>query len=152
MRIKGSWAIVWAAPVLAAATAASAQEVLHAPDAIRSCLCREQSVSALANDVLQQNKLYEEKRKALETLDNDVRSRRAQVNVANQGEVDAFRQLLERRDQASAEFAGPVTRNYSDTVARYNDAVAAFNNACAGKAYDPDVLAQVRSNLSCPKP
>jgi hypothetical protein len=148
------WAKVAVASLLLPAMAgpARAQQVLSSPEAIRSCLCQEQSVTALANEVLQQNRVYEEKRKALESLDNEVRARRAQINVANQSEVDAFKQLLDRRDQAGAEFAGPVTRNYSDMVARYNGAVASFNDACAGKAYDSDVLAQVRANLACPRP
>jgi hypothetical protein len=141
------------APLLLAAMAAPApaQQVLSAPEAIRSCLCQEQSVTALANEVLQQNRAYEEKRKELEGLDNEVRARRAQINVGNQSEVDTFKQLLDRRDQAGAEFAGPVTRTYSDMVARYNAAVASFNQACAGKSYASDVLTQVRSNLTCPR-
>jgi hypothetical protein len=134
------------------AATAGAQQVLSAPDAVRSCLCQEQTVSTLASSVLQQNRVYEDRRKALENLDNEVRARRAQINVSNQGEVDAFKQLLDSRDQAAAEFGGPVTRTYSDMVARYNAAVASFNSGCAGKAYDPDVLAQVRSNLVCPRP
>lgn len=151
---RQAWAGAVAGALLAGAAAvpAMAQQVLHSPDEIRSCLCEEQSVTALADEVLRQNRIYEERRKALETLDNEVKTRRAAVNVQDHSQVDAFKQLLDRRDEAADTFAGPVTKNYADTVARYNQAVGAFNASCAGKAYDPDVLAQVRSNLICPKP
>lgn len=134
-----------------AITTASAQQVLHAPDQIRSCLCEQRSVKTLSDAVQQQSRHYEERRQALEALDNEVRTRRGQVNIANQSEVDAFKHLLDQRDAAADNFAGEVTHNYADTVKRYNDAVATFNAGCAGKAYDPDVLGQVESNLSCPK-
>jgi hypothetical protein len=137
---------------LGSAGPASAQEVLHAPDAIRSCLCQEQSVSALAAQVLQQNGVYEERRKSLEALNEQVRTQRPQVNVNDPQAVDAFKRLLDQRDQAADAFAGPVTHGYADEVAHYNQTVAAFNSQCGGKAYDPEVLAQVRSNLSCPRP
>ena len=151
---RQAWAGIVAGTLLAGGPAAPAmaQQVLHSPDEIKSCLCEEQSVTALADEVLRQNRTYEERRKALETLDNEVKTRRAAVNVQDQTAVDAFKQLLDRRDEAADSFAGPVTKNYADTVARYNQAVAGFNASCAGKAYDPEVLAQVRSNLICPKP
>jgi uncharacterized protein YukE len=153
MRITALASAVAALFLVPGAIAASdAQEVLRAPAAIRSCLCQEQSVSTLANDVLQQNKVYEDRRKTLESLDSEVRARRAQINVANQSEVDAFKNLLDQRDRAADGFAGEVTRSYSDAVTRYNQSVAEFNAGCAGKAYDQEVLREVRANLSCPKP
>lgn len=131
---------------------ASAQQVLHAPDQIRACLCEQQSVKTLAEVVQQQSRVYEQRRQALEALDKEVSTKRPQVNVANQSDVDAFKHLLDERDAAADSFAGEVTQTYADAVRRYNQAVSTFNANCSGKAYDPQVLAQVQNNLSCPKP
>ena len=132
--------------------AASAQQVLHEPDQIRACLCEQQAVKTLADTVQQQSRIYDQRRQALEALDKEVTTQRPQVNVANQSDVDAFKHLLDQRDAAADNFAGETTQTYAAAVRRYNQAVATFNANCSGKAYDPQVLPQVQSNLSCPKP
>src|SRR5216683_3339681 len=85
------------------------------------------------------------------TAHEQVRTTRPLVNVANPADVDAFKRLLERRDHAADALASDATKSYSEAVARYNEAVAAYNGNCAGKAYDPDQLAELRRTLSCPK-
>lgn len=148
------WAGAAAAVLLApwAIAPASAQQVLHAPDQIRACLCEHQSVATLSDAVQQQSRIYDQRRQALQALDKEVTTRRPQVNVSNQSDVDAFKHLLDQRDAAADNFAGEVTQSYAEAVRRYNQAVATFNANCSGKAYDPQVLPQVQSNLSCPKP
>jgi hypothetical protein len=132
--------------------AAPAQELARSPEQIRGCLCQERSLGALNTEVQNQSRLYEDKRQAFQQLDKEVQTARPKVNVNDRSEVDAFKRLLERRDAAADTLAGEATRNYSDAVTRYNQAVAAYNGGCAGKAYDPDQLAELRRNLSCPAP
>ncbi len=131
--------------------AAAAQDVVRAPEQIRNCLCQERSVGALNTEVQAQNRAYEEKRQAFQALDKQVQTTRPSVNVAKQGDVEAFKRLLEQRDHAADDLASNATKSYSDAVARYNQAVAAYNGSCAGKSYDPDQLAELRRTLSCPK-
>lgn len=138
--------------VLASTAPVQAQVVLRSPQEIQQCLCTERSVSALAQDVVVRNRIYEERRRQVEQLEAEVASRRNQVNVSVPTEVEAFRQLLQQRDQAVDAFATDVTRDYSDAVNAYNRRVSEFNTSCAGKSYDPDVLAQVRQSLVCPQP
>jgi len=128
------------------------QELERSPEQIRGCLCQERSLAALNADVQSQSHLYEDKRQAFQQLDKEVQTARPKVNVNDRSEVDAFKRLLERRDAAADMLAGEATRNYSDAVTRYNQAVAAYNTGCAGKAYDPDQLAELRRSLSCPAP
>ncbi|HEX9489103.1 MAG TPA: hypothetical protein VF930_02390 [Stellaceae bacterium] len=130
---------------------AAAQELVRAPEQIRGCLCQERSVGALNAEVQTQSRAYEEKRQAFQALDKQVQTTRPSVNVADQADVDAFKRLLEQRDHAADVLASDATKSYSDAVARYNQAVAAYNGNCAGKAYDPDQLAELRRTLSCPK-
>lgn len=149
----GRWQIgvtLWLA-LCSAAAGAPAQELVRAPDQIRGCLCQERSVGTLNSEVQAQSRAYEDKRQTFQSLDKQVQTTRPTVNVANQGDVDAFKRLLDQRDRAADDLASNATKSYSDAVARYNQAVAAYNGNCAGKSYDPDQLAELRRTLSCPK-
>ena len=153
MRICAGRAALAAALALYGTTgAARAQDVVRSPEQIRNCLCQERSVATLNNEVQAQSRAYEDRRQSFQALDRQVQSGRARVNVNSQAEIDAFKRLLERRDQAADVLAGEATRSYADAVTRYNQAVGTYNGACAGKSYDPDQLAELRRTLSCPKP
>ena len=130
----------------------TAQVVVRSPDEIRACVCKEQSVSALNGDVQTQSRAYESQRQAFDALDKAVETGRPKVNVNNPADVEAFKELLEKRDAAGDTLAGSATHSYADAVQRYNQAVADYNASCAGKAFDPDQIAAVKQNLSCPKP
>jgi uncharacterized protein YukE len=148
----GGWRAVTMALILGWGASASAQNVERSPGQIRNCLCQERSLAALNSEVQNQSRAYEEKRKAFQQLDSQVQTARPKVNVNDRADVEAFKRLLESRDAAADALAGEATRSYSDAVTRYNKAVAAYNNGCAGKAYDPDQLAEIRRDLSCPAP
>lgn len=164
-----SWtACILGATLLAATTAAAAQPATSPPAAqpapqaspqpsssdaeMNSCLCQEQNVARLNDDVRNQSRTYDDTRRNFQALDNQVLSSRSQVNVNNPGDVDAFKRLLDQRDAAADTLAGNATRSYADAVTHYNQAVAAYNSSCAGKSFDSDRLAQLRRTLSCPKP
>jgi hypothetical protein len=149
----GGWTLGFAAALAVVITAGVADaQVVRAPDEIRSCLCKEQSVASLNGEVQAQSRAYESQRQSFEALDKAVQNGRPQVNVNNPADVDAFKRLLERRDAAADALAGPATRSYAEAVQRYNQAVSDYNGSCAGKAFDPDTLATVKKEFSCPKP
>ena len=143
---------VVAALALSFVTGTAPAQVVRAPDAVHECLCKEQAVASLNGEVQAQSRAYEQQRQSFEALDKAVQTGRPQVNVNNSADVDAFKQLLEKRDTAADTLAGPATRSYADAVQRYNQAVADYNAGCAGKAFDPDQLAAAKQTLSCPKP
>lgn len=148
----GGWRLGFAAGLVLTIAAGTARaQVVRAPDEIRACLCKEQSVASLNGEVQAQSRAYESQRQSFEALDKAVQSGRPQVNVNNPADVDAFKRLLERRDTAADALAGPATKSYAEAVQRYNQAVSDYNGACAGKAFDPDALAAVKKTLSCPK-
>jgi anti-sigma-K factor RskA len=136
---------------IAATKAGSAQQqVLRAPDQIRTCLCMQQSLAHQASELTARQQDYEAQRRQVEKLDADVASQRPQVQVNNTSSVAAFRQLLARRDAAQQNFANTVEPQYAALVEAYDRRVAAFNQSCGGSAYDPNVLAQVQQSLACP--
>ena len=130
--------------------AAQAQTVLRSPQEVTNCLCKEFDVNTMANDVAARQRIYEDARRAFESLDAEVNQRRQTMNPNDRTQVEVFRQLLDRRDEARARFAREATPEYSAQVEEYNRRVADFNQSCGGKAYDADVLAQVRQSLICP--
>ena len=130
---------------------ASAQ-VVSDPNAIRSCLCEQQFVLDLRDQVASTRQTLESSQRREASLNNQVNTRRAQINVYDNGELDAFKQLLQQRD-ASIATTADATKTYDDAAERYNQAVAAYNGSCAGHLYDQTVLRQVQSTpLDCPRP
>jgi hypothetical protein len=149
----GGWSVVLGATLaLAAFASPTAAQIVRSPDEIRGCLCKEQMVATLNQNVQGEARSYEDKRRAFETLDKQVQSSRAAVNVNNPGDVDAFKRLLDQRDAAADSLAGPATKSYADAVQRYNQAVSDYNGSCAGKSFDADAMAEQKRTLSCPKP
>lgn len=128
----------------------AAAQVVSDPNAIRSCLCEQQFVTALQDNVASHRQSLESSQKTQTSLANQVATRRAQINVYDNAELDAFKQLLQQRDNAIAATAA-ATQSYNDAADRYNQSVAAYNASCAGRTYDQNVLTQVQATLACPR-
>lgn len=148
LRLAGGVAL--AVMAFAMASRGDAAEILHAPDAIRACLCRDQAVTALSDTLNRESEAYEQRRRELAELDSRAATARQQLDPADAGQREALGRLLDERDAAQRDFASETTPHYNATVALYNEAADAFNRDCGGKAYDWDVLPQVQSTLSCP--
>jgi len=124
-------------------------QIVNDPNTIRSCLCDQQLVLGLQNDVGGKRQALESSQRNQASLANQVDTRRAQINVYNHAELEAFKQLLEQRDAAIAATAD-ATRSYDDAAEGYNQAVAGYNANCAGRSYDDAVLRQVQAApLAC---
>ena len=128
---------------------ASAQ-VISDPNTIRSCLCEQQFVLDLQDGVASRRLALESSQRSQASLANQVDTRRAQINVYDSAELDAFKQLLQQRDASIAATAS-ATQTYDDAAERYNQAVATYNASCAGHSYDENVLRQAKATLSCPR-
>jgi hypothetical protein len=136
--------------LLSAALPAGAQ-VVSDPSVIRSCLCEQQFVTTLQDNVSARHQTLEASQRSQASLANQVETRRAQINVYDSAELDGFKQLLQQRDDAIAATAA-ATDSYDDAANRYNEAVAGYNAHCAGRSYDETVLRQAQATLSCPRP
>ena len=134
------------------AIAPAAAQLVNDPNTIRSCLCDQQLVLGLQNDVSGKRQVLESSQRSQASLANQVDTRRAQINVYDHAELDAFKQLLQQRDAAVAATAD-ATRTYDDAAEGYNRAVAGYNANCAGRSYDDAVLRQVQAApLACTRP
>jgi hypothetical protein len=128
-----------------------AQPVTMSPRAVTACLCSQDAVAQLQGQVQEARRVYAERRQAAQALSRQVEEARGRVNVDNAADIESFRNLLARRDEAERAYQeqGPAV---GDIVARYNAAVAGVNGNCTGKLFDPEELRAVRQTLSCPRP
>ena len=129
----------------------AAAQIVTDPNTIRTCLCEQQFVTALQDNVATRRLALESSQRNQNSLANQVDTRRAQINVYDNSELDAFKKLLQQRDDAIAATAAE-TQRYDDAAQRYNQSVAAYNATCAGRSYDETVLRQVQATLACPRP
>lgn len=136
--------------LVCAGIAPAVAQVVSDPNAIRSCLCEEQFVMAQQDNVASRRAALDSSQKNQASLANQVATRRAQINVYDNAELDAFKQLLQQRDNAIAATAA-ATQSYNEAADRYNQSVAAYNGTCAGRSYDQNVLHQVQATLACPR-
>jgi hypothetical protein len=148
----GAWRSVIAGALLLPCMAGPADaEAVRVSDEVRACACKDQLVSSLNGEVLAQSRAYEAKRQAFEALDKQVQTARPLVNVKNQADIESFKQLLSRRDEAANTLAEAANQSYAESVRRYNEAVSDYNASCADKAFDPEQMAELKRTLSCPQ-
>ena len=136
----------------AAVPPAAAQALINDPTTIGQCLCERQRLDALQQSMDQRRQSYESGQQSLASLDRELEARRSSMNVTDQTQVDAYKQLLQRRDSAAAALPNSLIPDYNSAVARYNAARSDYDAGCAGKSFDQTVYDRVEASLSCPKP
>lgn len=128
-----------------------AQEVIQSQGEIAVCLCQEQSVGDLKGQMEAEKRSYDAAKTDSDQLQAQVEAERPKVNRDDIASINAFKQLLDRRDAAERRYAQEETARYAEVVRRYNAAVESYNGSCGGKSYDAVQLAQVKQTLVCPK-
>jgi hypothetical protein len=102
-----------------------------------ACFCLKQSVDNTNADMAARNAALTDARAALDQLDQQLASMRAQVDVNNPQAVAQFKQVLEQRDAAAKRAGGPALADSQAATERYNNAVAAYNAQCGGRPLPP---------------
>ncbi|HXP04787.1 MAG TPA: hypothetical protein VN808_11750 [Stellaceae bacterium] len=102
-----------------------------------ACYCLKQAVDTSNADMAARNAALADARAALDRLDQQLATLRAQVDVNNPQAVAQFKQLLEQRDAAAKRASGDALTDAQAATARYNDAVASYNAQCGGRPLPP---------------
>jgi hypothetical protein len=137
--------------IAAGANPAAAQALIKDPGTIGYCLCQQQSLATLLDSVRAHQQEYDNGQKGLASLNSELAARRPAVDVYNDADVQAYKALLQRRDDAAAAFDN-TTDTYNAAVSRYNQARGDYNGRCGGVSFDQTMYNTVQANLSCPKP
>jgi hypothetical protein len=127
-------------------------QIISNPEAVRACVCQQQSLATLLDEVHTRQQSYDNGQKELDALNSELEARRTKMDIYNDADVQAYKKLLQRRDDAATVFNGETTPGYNAAIARYNEVLAGYNGNCGGKSFDPDAYAKVQAALSCPKP
>jgi hypothetical protein len=133
----------------ASAAPGDADSVLTDPKDIAACLCLEQSISARAAEMRSLGAVYNEETRQLADMNADIDRRRPLVNVQDQAQIDAFKVILEQRDQALDKYQWSTLPKYQASVARYNEKVDVMVKMCSGHPLDQVALDQVKQKLTC---
>jgi hypothetical protein len=136
---------------IASGTPARAQGVGASTTAVQQCLCAERAVSILGRDMRTERRRADQARGNADALAREVTEARSRVNTDNRGDIEAFKALLGRRDDA-AESYRQEDRRYADAVDRYNRAVERNNAECTGRLFDQEEVEAVKPGLVCAGP
>ena len=71
------------------------------------------------------------------------------VDVNSPASVSRYKVLLERRDSTRGQ-VGPTQAAAAQAVARYNATVDEYNRRCAGRLFNPVLMAQISAHPNCP--
>ncbi len=117
---------------------------------ISACLCMQQAVSTLSADMNAKTQALDTVNRQLADLDAQLARERSTINVNNPDAVARFKALLERRDAAYRQSAGPVYTDATQATARYNAQVGEYNARCANRPFNSALVAQLQPTLRCP--
>ena len=120
------------------------------PAEIRYCLCAHQSVMTLGAQVDAETKHHQAVQDRLAALDQQLTQSRGNVDVNQNGQVDAYRRLVEEREKTMAEFTYDLTPRLQKLVASYNAQSQAYNASCTTRSLDATTLEMVKADLACP--
>jgi hypothetical protein len=152
MRKITKWAAAAAIGLAVSSVApAWAQEVATSPTAVQQCLCAERAVSILGREMRTARLRDDQARGDADALSRQVEDTRPRINTDNRSDIEAFKALLARRDQAAQSYRQQDQR-YAAIVARYNAAAERNNAACTGRLFDPEEVEAIKANLVCPRP
>ncbi len=131
----------------AALTLLATPALAQVPPPAAACYCLKQAVDNSNADMGAKNAALAQAHAAVDQLDQQLATLRAQVDVNDPQAVAQFKQLLEQRDAAAKLAGGSALTDSQTATARYNDAVAAYNGQCAGKPLPPPP-----GPIACPGP
>lgn len=140
-----------AAVAALAGPAASQQRVLTSPQEIARCLCQEQAINMLRQQMDTGKAAVDREKAEIDAMDRDIAQQKPKVNPANETSVEVFKTLLDQRDAKWDRLKAVTEMSYLEANDRYNTAVLGFQASCGGTMYNLEALAIAKSNLVCPK-
>lgn len=145
--------LIFAVAAIAASTgpAASQQRVLNSPQEIARCLCQEQAIDTLRQQMDAGKAAVDREKAEIDAMDREIAQQKARVNPNNETSVEVFKTLLDQRDAKWDRLKMVTEMSYLEANDHYNTAVVGFQASCGGTLYNLEALAIAKSNLVCSK-
>lgn len=140
-----------AAIAVLAGPAAAQQKVLTSPQEIARCLCQEQAVNTLRQQMDTGKTAVEREKAEIDAMDRDIAQQKTRVDPNNETSIEVFKTLLDQRDAKWNKLKSVTETSYLEATDRYNTAVLGFQASCGGTMYNLEALAIAKNNLVCPK-
>jgi len=131
--------------------AAAQQRTLNSPQEIARCLCQEQAISTLRQQMDAGKAAVDKEKAEVDAMDRDLAQQKTRVDPNNATSVEVFKTLLDQRDAKWDNLKNVTEMSYLEANDRYNTAVLGFQASCGGTLYNVEALAIAKSNLVCPK-
>ncbi len=93
--------------------------------------------------------VYTEETQQLAAMNADIDRRRPLIDVQNQAQIEAFKTVLEQRDQALDKYQWSTLPKYQASVVRYNEKVDIMLKRCSDHPLDQTALDQAKQRLVC---
>lgn len=153
MRLAPVQILFFGAAALVALTgpASAQQRTLTSPQEIARCLCQEQAIDTLRQQMDAGKAAVDREKAEVDAMDRDLAQQKTRVDPNNATSVEVFKTLLDQRDAKWDTLKNVTEVSYLEANDRYNTAVLGFQASCAGTMYDMKALATAKSNLVCPK-
>ena len=130
--------------------AATAQiPIPNEPAEINACVCLQAASAALAGEKDAKAQALAAVDRQLADLNAQLAAEKPRVDVNSAASVSRYKALLERRDAVRGQI-GPAQAAAAQAVERYNAIVDEYNRRCAGRAFNPDLWAQISAHPNCP--
>lgn len=119
---------------------------------VRDCLCREQALKGLRQDVAEKRAAYDAAHDRLNALQRDIDQTRTSINPNNSIQVQLLVEQVQRRDALRTAIQQNEYPALQGPISRLNQAVAEYNQLCANRPMRKIDVEAAQRDLQCPTP
>jgi uncharacterized coiled-coil protein SlyX len=119
---------------------------------VRDCLCREQALQGLRQEVAEKRAAYDAAHDRLNALQRDIDQTRTSMNPNDSIQVQLLAEQIERRDALRTAIQQNEYPALQGPITRLNHAVAEYNQLCADRPMRKIDIEAAQRDLQCPTP
>lgn len=139
-----------AAAVLSLLPDVAARAQALSVEAVRDCLCREQQVKGLREEVAAKRAAYDAAHGRLEALQRDIDNSRRTMDPNDNIQVQLLAEQIQQRDMLRSSIQQNEYPALQGPLSRLNAAVAEYNQLCADRPMRKIDVEAAQSGLQCP--
>ena len=139
-------AALLAVPMLAAGAFAQAMPI----EQVRDCLCREQALASLRQEVAVKRAAYDAAHDRLQAMQAEIDNMRRTMNPNDDMQVQLMAEQIQSRDMLRTQIQQNEYAALQGPLTRLNTAVNEYNQLCAGQPMRNIDVQAAQATLQCP--
>lgn len=128
----------------------SAQAQSMSLDEVRYCLCQEDAIQQMRQDVAEKRSSYDGVKARLDAMQTEINKMRANMDPNDSLKVQLLAEQIGRRDQARQSIQANEYPALQSSIGRLNAAVGQYNQNCANRTMRQLDINTARADLQCP--